>query len=91
VILMHEPKEGLLPESVVDEIRRYVGERIKPGEFLTAVLESDLMSACAAAACEPEMLRRLGDIVGFLYEGVPGHCWGSKEVVRGWLDRADLE
>ncbi len=78
-------KYEMLPEHMRDAMRFYIEDRIKPGSFLTAVLENDLMEACARA--DHINLRRLHDFCLFLYNFAPGGCHGSPEKVRAWLER----
>ena len=72
-----------LPEGLQGGMKRYVEQGIKPGSFMTAVLENDLFGALAQA---DEMNRdRLYDICKWLYNEAPSQCWGSKEKVEAWI------
>ena len=64
-------------------IERYVRDRIKPGSFLTAVLENDLQYAIACG--DDESIRNLKDIVTEVYCRQPPDCCGSRQAVEDWL------
>lgn len=77
-----------LPEGLRGGMQRYIEERIRPGHFLTAILENDLVEAFARVdkTNRDDMHR----IVGFLYNELPmrsydGSPWGSPEAVHDWL------
>lgn len=66
-------------------IDRYVIHGIKPGSFMTAVIENDLMSAFMRADSYNRTI--LYDICHFLYNRVPFEAWGSPEKVVRWLEQ----
>ena len=70
-------------EHVIPTIERYVNQRIPTGGFMEAVLSNDLVEACSRADNQNRYL--LFDIVSYLYNNVPGACWGSRERVDRWL------
>ena len=72
-----------LPSHLRDGIRLYIEYKIKPGQFLTAVLENNLSQAVNRA--DDNSLSNLKEIVCFVYNDLPGNCWGSPDRVRGWL------
>jgi hypothetical protein len=72
---------------IVESLDRYVKDRIPTGSFLRAVLENDLREAFGRA--DDRNIRDMFHIVSYCYNKLPGNCWGSKEVVQGWLDRKD--
>lgn len=72
-----------IPERMQDALKRYVHERIQPGQFLTAVLRNDLKEAVGRA--DDENLPLLPLYVRWLYNVAPGCCWGSPENVKEWL------
>ena len=75
-----------LPEDVLDTLKLYVFKRLRPGDFLTAVLSNDLQSAVGHA--DDKRMESLRRIVQFVYNDLPGACWGSPEKVRAWLSGA---
>lgn len=72
-----------IPGNIANGLKLYVEHRIKPGHFLTAVLENNLSQAINRA--DSESLSNLKEIVCFVYNDLPGTCWGSPDKVRGWL------
>ena len=74
-----------LPERLRSGMRHYIEEHEPVGSFLTSVLENDLRLACCQA--DPEMLPQLRAIAVWLYCEAPPSCYGSRELVRGWLDK----
>jgi len=71
-------------------ILRYWKNRIRPGDFLTAVISNDLREASGRA--DVRNRRRLFEYVDYLYNFVPSICWGSKEKFENWIkQRNDSE
>lgn len=71
-----------IPAHCRTGLRRYIVDRILPGNFLCAVLENDLKMAVAYA--DDENVQALPAYVRFLTGYVPSTCWGTKERVRDW-------
>lgn len=69
-----ETKEG---------IDRYVQYGIRPGGFLTAVLENNLMGAMERADSENRI--DLFEICRYIYNHCPILCHGSPEIVNEWI------
>lgn len=63
----------------------YRDERLKPGGFLTAILENDLQAACDKA----DRLNRhnIFELVWWAWNELPANCWGSRDKVRAWLGK----
>ena len=76
-----------IPAHMMASLQRYVGKRIAPGHFLTAVLSNDLTEACSRA--DDVNIQILPAYVAYLYNEVPGACWGSPEAVREWLSQPE--
>ena len=72
-----------VPARMVAAIRRYVDDRIQPGDFLTAVICNDLCRAVGHADCEN--LENLPAFVGYFRWEVPSNCWGSQEAMIHWI------
>ena len=72
-----------IPAHMQAALRRYVEERISPGNFLQAVIKNDLRDACGRA--DSENLPLLPLYVKWLYNVAPGACWGSPENYTAWL------
>lgn len=75
------------PEEIVESLKRYVEDRVKPGGFLTAVLCNDLFGAAERADKVNGTL--LHNICMYIYWEIPDNCWGSKEKVEKWLRREE--
>jgi hypothetical protein len=73
-----------VPFHLHDGLVMYLVHRIRPGSFLTAVLENNLMVALGRA--DATAARMLPELVGFLREWAPHTCWGSEEQVATWLE-----
>lgn len=82
---LDEEEEGSFPEVpdlIKRSLRRYVNDRRSVGGFLTAVLENNLMAAIANA--DPGNRLALYDICQYVWNVLPGPCWGSPERVKDW-------
>lgn len=76
-------------ERIKETLKRYVEDRCPTGGFLHAVLSNDLTEACARADMYNQV--RLVEIVTYIYNDLPGNCWGSPEKVDKWLDGKENE
>lgn len=72
-----------LSGDIIASFHRYVTQRVEPGGFLTSVLENNLAEAVGRA--DHENIRRIKEIVTYVYMQLPSNCWKSKEAVRDWL------
>ncbi len=81
--LQQRLEQSRVPSHLHAGLIRYVGERRKPGGFLTAVLENSL--SAAVGRTDPEGHAALPALVLFLVNFAPGTCWGSPEQVDAWL------
>ena len=79
---MNEPYSKI-PAHMQEAIMRYIFDRVKPGDFLTAVLENNLQKAVGHA--DEENIRLLGTYVQFFYNQAPASCSGSPAAVKDWL------
>lgn len=82
---MYRFQEFYISDRMMGGLHRYINERIKPGDFLTAVLENNLSEACSRA--DDENIKNLPAFVAYLYNNAPSTCWGSPEKVAEWLKR----
>lgn len=73
-----------IPEHTQGAMRRYVEDGLLPGGFLTAVLCNDLFGAIGRA--DAENLVALQEICMFVYNCLPGDCWGNEEKVWRWTE-----
>ena len=74
-----------MKESTKASLDRYVKEKIPTGDFLQAVLENNLLMSYSRADLENK--RDLYEIIRYVYNELPGDCWGSPEKVKNWLER----
>ncbi len=72
-----------LPEHMREGARDYVERGWKPGDFLRAVLENNLVEAFGHA----DLINRLAmdDWAKWLWNEAPKGCWGSPEKVAAWI------
>lgn len=76
-----------IPPHCQDGMRAYIEQRQPVGNFLTAVLENNLMEACARG--DDINRNALHQYSLFLYNYAPSACYGSKAKVTAWLERHD--
>ncbi len=79
--------ELTIPRSIEDGLRRYVQDHCPTGDFLYAVLSNDLMEAMGRA--DENNRVALFEICTYIWNYLPGACWGSKEKVDRWLSERD--
>ena len=72
-----------IPEYMAGGMARYLLQGIPSGDFLTAVLENNLMEAIGRA--DQENMRNLPAYVSFLYNETPSNCFGSHKIVNEWI------
>jgi hypothetical protein len=63
-------------------MERWIRGGVRPGGFLLAVLENDLLQAYKRA--DRESWQHVSLILDFLYDVAPCASWGSKERVKEW-------
>lgn len=76
-----------IPDGLHGGLIRYLVDGIRPGSFLSAVLENDLQEAVVRAN-PPEHFAALPALILFLFNEAPSHSWGSPEKVALWTARA---
>ena len=79
----------VIPERMRSGLELYVKDHIKPGDFLTAVIQNDLAKATGRA--DGENMAVLPAYVNYFYNHAPGSCWGSKEKMDAWLKEGKNE
>jgi hypothetical protein len=72
-----------IPQRIKEGLDRYAQQGIPTGDFLRSVLENNLMQAIHRADGYSSLC--LWEICEYVYNELPGNCWGSHEVVRDWL------
>lgn len=78
-----EGQYAIIPELTQGALTRYVENKIATGGFLRAVLSNDLFAAMANA--DEGNQRALHAICMYVYNELPGNCWGSKKIIDEWL------
>lgn len=71
--------------DTIEDILRYVNDKVPPGDFLQAVLENNLKESFQRA--DEDNIRSMFEIVQFIYNEIPASCWGSPEKVKKWLEK----
>ena len=79
----------LVPQSLRPAMRAWIGYGRRPGDFLSAVIRNDLTSAVFRA--DPINLHKLKEIMLFMENEAPTHCWGSPLEMHFWQERGGLE
>lgn len=78
-----------LPQHLRDGMQMYVEEGIPPGGFCMAVLSNDLKGAFGRA--DETNIKRMHDIVLWLYNECPSTAQGSPQAVKAWIERGGLK
>ncbi len=78
-----------IPENLRGGIERYLIDRLKPGDFLTAVICNDLFAAFSRA--DENSRLALPTIIRWFYNRAPHVCHGSKSAMLRWLNRVEDE
>ena len=72
-----------IPGRMMGGIERYIEHRVKPGDFLTAIICNNLKMAVMTA--DEENIANLPAYMDYFYNHVPSNCWGSEAVLKDWL------
>lgn len=78
-----------IPPIILESINAYVMTGRPFGDFLYAVLTNDLRESFSRA--DEHCTAAMQWIVRYLYNRVPGSCWGTKERVAEWLEQGGAE
>jgi len=73
----------LIPENLKQALDRYVSSGVETGGFLRAVLENNLSKAVGRADADNQQILPL--LVSYVYNELPGDCWGGESEVEAWL------
>ena len=77
------PGLPFVPEHLCGGLVGYFVARVRPGNFLQALLRNDLREAVLRA--DRFSLLALRELVWFLENHAPGGSFGSPEAVEAWL------
>ena len=80
---MHRFQRWYIPERMMDGIWLYINNGVRPGNFLSAVIQNNLKEACYYA--DDENLANLPAYVDFFYNKAPISCWGSYDAMENWM------
>ena len=72
-----------IPSRMQEGLKRYVIDRLLPGDFITAVVRNDLRDAVRRA--DDENLPLIPLYVRWFYNVAPARCHGSPEAFARWL------
>jgi hypothetical protein len=82
-----EPGLETVPVRLRGGLKRYLVERVRPGQVLCALLRNDLVDAVLRA--DEDSLAGLRDLLLFLHNYAPGPAHGSPEKFEAWLAGAE--
>lgn len=74
-----------IPVLILSALIQWARHGRRPGQFLTFVLENNLVEAYRRA--DSDSTAALPAIVSFLQSDMPAPCWGSPENVASWETR----
>jgi len=72
-----------IPKIMREGLRLYVEDRVRPGGFLTAVIQNNLKETVAMA--DDVNMPNIPAFVNYFYNHAPSLCWGSPEKMEAWL------
>ena len=72
-----------IPKRIMEALERYEHGGVLPGHFLQAILHNNLFVTVWRA--DDDSYAALKQIVHYVYNEMPGNCWGSKDVVNEWV------
>jgi len=73
----------MIPQTTLRSLNLYVNEGITPGGFLYSILTNDLFGAIGKA--DTANGKAIRDICLYIYNELPGDCWGSRDIVNQYL------
>tara|TARA_R110000868_G_scaffold5782_1_gene33953 strand:- start:25894 stop:26148 length:255 start_codon:yes stop_codon:yes gene_type:complete len=80
-------KYDAIPDHMMAAIIRYLDNGIKPGDFLTAIIENNLKGAVSHA--DDTNIGLIPTYVKYFYNHAPMACWGSQENRKAWEAKHD--
>jgi hypothetical protein len=80
--------EQSVAEHLIDDLVLYITDGLPQGHFMTAVLSNDLKETFRRG--DEVSLRRLRNLMSFLYNDAPSNCWGSPDLYKAWVEQKGL-
>ena len=80
---------SLIPEHMRSGVKRYLENGIRPGDFLIAILENNLVQSVGRA--DKINQAHIIEWANFLYNEMPMESWGSKEKVNAWIKKRRIK
>lgn len=74
--------DSMVPAHLRDGLLMFISHGVLPGDFLTAVLQNNLLRAFEKA--DPESEAGLRHIVLWLFNSAPYQCWLNPAAVQAW-------
>lgn len=71
-----------IPPHIKKALDNYAEHHQPTGGFVRAVLENSLLAVNLA---DDDSLKAIREIIRYVYNELPGDCWGSKAKVTAWL------
>ena len=84
-----DPDYEKIPDLTRGSINRYVEKGIAPGDFMTGMLTNNLGKVCWHADTANQ--KAICAIYKFLYNQVPGGCWGDRLKFQEWCAKGGFE
>jgi len=78
----NNPAYDKIDDHLKESIINFYLDAVPTGSFLKAVLSNDLVGAVGRA--DRRNIKVLKTIVSFVYNEIPGECWGNKKIVENW-------
>jgi hypothetical protein len=77
-----------IPRPVLHALQYYVAGGSGVGHFLSAVLTNDLFGVKAHA--DLESWANLRELIDYIYNHLPGPCWGSRKKMEEWQQQGGI-
>lgn len=76
---------SLIPDEMMEIIKRYINYGCEPGCFITAIFANDLFKA--VGKCDHINMPIIPVYVSYIYNKCPMGCHGSYEAVKYWIEQ----
>jgi hypothetical protein len=84
LIYKNKLNEMNIPDYMHDGLINYIKHHVKPGHFLSAILQNNLRETFFRA--DYINVNLVKNYVKFLYNYAPSSCWGNQERFENWLE-----